>query len=307
MKDVTLRQMQYFVAVLDHGSVGAGAAACHVSQATVSAALSQLERIIGADLLVRGPARRAQPTQAGLVFAARARDILASVDEATDAVDEARESLRGPLAVGCIHTASPRFLPGLVEAVTLAWPEVQLTLLEATPWEIQERLATGRLDIGILYARQVRRTDLEQHHVANVELHVVLPADSPLARQPAVSLRDLTALPVIMLDIPPTQELLLERIHAMGLDVSVRWRSSSPETIRSLVARGLGFALVNAVPHGSVRSFEGLDVVYRPIREQVFENSAVALTATGRHRPRRVNAAIDVLRRVAAETDPRGW
>ncbi|WP_221584765.1 LysR family transcriptional regulator [Microbacterium sp. G2-8] len=307
MKNVTLRQMEYLVSVVDHGSVGAGAAACHVSQATVSASIAQLEKALGADLLVRGPARRAHATQAGLDFAARAREILGAVTEAADAVDDSREGLRGPLSVGCTHTAGPRFLPSLADLVTRSWPDVQLSLVEGAPRDIQRSVSEGRLDIGIVYSRQVRGTDLEQHHLIDVDLHAMLPADSPLARRDEVSLYDLVDMPAVMLDVPPTQELLLERINAHGLDIDVRWRSSSAETMRSLVARGLGFGFVNAVPHPSLRSFEGMEVAYRRVEERIFDNAAVALTPVGRHRLRRVDAAIEALRQIAADSDPRAW
>ncbi|MDY6808711.1 MAG: LysR substrate-binding domain-containing protein [Actinomycetota bacterium] len=306
MNDVTLRQMEYLIAVLDHGSVSAGAAAAHVSQATVSASLAQLEKSLGTVLLARGPARRARPTSAGEEFAARARTILAAVDDAVDSVDDSSSELRGPLSVGCLHTASPRVLPGLVEHFEKRWPRVILELVEEAPRRLQDLVATGRLDVAMLYSRQLERQELISHQLGGVRLHALLSADSPLARQDVVSLNDLVALPAILLDIPPTAELLLERIHAHGLEVDVRWRSSSAETIRALVARGLGFSLVNAIPHPSVRSFEGLEVVYRPVADEV-DNPAIAVTIPHRARSRRVAEAIRVLRRTHEQSDPDRW
>lgn len=300
MKDITLRQMQYLVAVLDHGSVGAGAAASHVSQASVSAALAQLERTLGTTLLLRGPARRAQPTAAGRDFAERARAILAAVDDAADAVDEDQRQLRGPLTVGCLHTASPRMLPGLAEHFTRTWPGVRLELVEETPGRLQDLVVGGRVDVAVIYSRQLRRPELHSSQLGPVRLHAMLPADSPFAASPEVALAELvTALPAIMLDIKPTEELLMERIQALGLTVQVAWRSSSAETIRSLVARGLGFSLVNAVPDPSTRSFEGREVVYRPLSDEKQPNPAIAVTAPGRQDSPRIAEAIRVLREIA--------
>ncbi|MGV9709357.1 LysR family transcriptional regulator [Gordonia sp. NPDC003424] len=306
MKDVTLRQMEYLIAVLDHGSVSAGAAAVHVSQATVSAALSQLEKSLGVALLSRGPARRARPTPAGEEFATRARAILAAVDDAVETADESAAELRGPLAVGCLHTASPRMLPGLVTHFEHRWPRVDLHLVEDTSPRLQDLVATGRLDVAMVYTRQLVRHELVTHRLGDVRLHAVLPADSPLAAQPEVAMADLVRLPAILLDIPPVADLLLERIRAHGLDVEVRWRSSSAETIRSLVARGLGFSLVNAVPHPSVRTFEGLEVVHRPVADDV-NNPAIAITLGGRARSAKVAEAITTLRAIQDQTDPERW
>ncbi|GAB91407.1 LysR substrate-binding domain-containing protein [Gordonia rhizosphera] len=303
MNEVTLRQMEYLIAVLDHGSVSAGAAAAHVSQATVSASLSQLEKSLGTVLLARGPARRARPTSAGEEFAARARAILTAVDDAVDSVDESGSDLRGPLSVGCLHTASPRMLPGLVAHFEKHWPRVDLELAEETPRRLQDLVATGRLDVAMLYSRQLERHELVTHRLGSVRLHAMLPADSPLARADEVQLAELVRLPAIFLDIPPTAELLLDRIHSRGLDVEVRWRSSSAETIRALVARGLGFSLVNAVPHPGVQSFEGLDVAYRPVAGME-DNPAIAVTIPHRARSRRVAEAIKTLRAIHHQTDP---
>lgn len=306
MNDFTLRQMEYLIAVLDHGSVSAGAAAVHVSQATVSAALSQLEKNLGVILLARGPARRARPTAAGEEFAARARAILAAIDDAIDAVDENTAELRGSLSVGCLHTASPRMLPGLVAHFDMHWPQVELRLVEDTSRRLQDLVAAGRLDVAMFYTRQLERTDLTIHRLGSVALHAVLPADSPLARQDEVQMADLVRLPAILLDTPPIADLLVERIRAHGLQVNVRWRSSSAETIRSLVARGLGFSLVNAVPHPSTRTFEGLEVVHRPVADEV-ENPAIAATMGNRGRSRRIAEAITTLRTIHEQTDPLAW
>ncbi|MFW0794236.1 LysR family transcriptional regulator [Gordonia sp. CPCC 205515] len=306
MNDVTLRQMEYFIAVLDHGSVSAGAAAVHVSQATVSAALAQLEKSLGAVLLARGPARRARPTAAGEEFAARARTILSAVDDAVDAVDESSADLRGPLSVGCLHTASPRMLPGLVAHFEEHWPHVELRLVEETSRRLQDLVAAGRLDVAMVYTRQLERQDLITHRLGSVALHAVLAADSPLARQETVSMADLVRLPAILLDTPPVADLLVERIRRHGLDVDVRWRSSSAETIRSLVARGLGFSLVNAVPHPSTRTFEGLEVVHVPVADEV-DNPAIAVTMGNRSRSRRIAEAITTLRAIHEQTEPGMW
>ncbi|RRO80563.1 LysR family transcriptional regulator, partial [Corynebacterium bovis] len=89
MSDWTLRQARYFLAVVDHGSVSAAAREEHLSQGALSMAVAQLESALGVQLLVRGRARPATPTAAGLRFADRLRPIL-------DLADEAGAAARGP-------------------------------------------------------------------------------------------------------------------------------------------------------------------------------------------------------------------
>src|SRR3954447_16536738 len=107
MSEITLRQLQYYVSVIDHGSVTAAAVSCHISQAAASMAVGELEKAVGAHLLIRTRSKKVVPTPAGIEFAAHARAILERVSEASDAVAESLVEMRGLLRIGCSHTLSP--------------------------------------------------------------------------------------------------------------------------------------------------------------------------------------------------------
>lgn len=294
MFEITLRQMQYFISIVDLGSVTAAAAACHISQAAVSMSVAELERSLDTDLLIRSRSRKAAPTQAGLEFAVHARAVLDRVTEAREAMDEGSGELRGPLRIACAQSLSPRLLPPLAEYFTAGFPQVELHLHEGSPADIQEDLRRGRLDMALLYSRQ-SDPDLDLEHVVDVRLQVMLPATHRLAGQEAIRLADVAGEPAVLLDIPPTIELLKGVARSAGLELDVRWSSSNMDTIRSMVGRGLGYSLVNSEP-ATGATFDGRQVVFLPVSDGVAANAIVAMLPAG-HRPsRRVSAALESLR-----------
>jgi DNA-binding transcriptional LysR family regulator len=294
MAEVTLRQMQYFVATVDLGSVTAAAAACHISQSAASMALTELEKAVGASLLVRSRSKKVAPTAAGLQFAAHARAVLEQVAEAREAVSDAVGGMQGTLRVGASLTMSPRVLPPLVEHFTREHPHVDLRMHEGSPGELQDQIRAGLLDVALLYSWQAD-PDLDHLEITPVRLHVMLPASHRLAGEDRVWLRDIVSEPAILLDIPPTAERMVGVVESAGLTIHVGWRSANMDTIRTIVGRGLGYSFANSVP-ATGATFDEHQVVYRPVADNVPSNAIVAVTPAGHRLPRRVRAAIDALK-----------
>ena len=294
MSEVTLRQLQYFVSVVDHGSVTAAAAACHISQAAASMAVGQLEKAVGADLLIRTRSKKVVPTPAGAEFATHARAILERVAEASDAVSESLAEMRGPLRIGCSHTLSPRLVPPLVDHLVSSHPLVDVGFKDAAPSDLQEDVRNGRLDVALVYEQQAEE-DVHRVPLATVRLHVMLSAGHALAGRTSVRLAEIAEETAILLDIPPTVERLTAVMRSAGVEPRIRWTSSNMETIRSMVARGLGYSFVNSPP-ATGTTYEGGAVVFIPVADQTAANRIVAVLPPGQRVPRRVQAAIDFLR-----------
>lgn len=303
MSEVTLRQLQYFVAVVDLGSVTAAAAACHISQAAASMALAQLEKSLGVDLLIRGRSRKLSPTPAGVEFGAHARAVLERVVEAEAAVSDSVEQMRGPLRVGCSQTLAPRLVPPLAQYFTLHHPRVDLRFTEAAPGQIQDDVRHGRLDVALVYALQAE-PDLQREHIADVHLQLMLAAGHRLADRRSIRLAEIVQEPAVMLDVPPTAERLTAMVQAAGLELDIRWSSTNMETIRSLVGRGLGFSFVNSAP-ATGTTFDGLEVTYVPVADDIPQNAVVAMLPAGHTPPRRVATALDLLRTDVQSSRPK--
>ena len=170
---------------------------------------------------------------------------------------------------------------------------MDLRFREGSPTEIQEAVRRGQLDLALAYGLQAD-PDLEAIHLADITLHVMLQQATGWPHL-AIHLGDIIGEPAILLNIPPTIERLTSITADLGLHLDVRWSSSNMETIRSMVARGLGFALVNSV-RATGATFDGREVVYLPVADPVRANALVGLVAAG-HRPnRRVREALAAAR-----------
>lgn len=299
MAEFTLRQLQYFMAVVDHGSVTAAARAAHISQAAVSMAVAQLEKALGVELFLRAPSKRMVPTPAGSHLAGHAREILRLVDEVEGTVVGGYEDLRGPLRIGASQTVSPRMIPPLVEHFVRNHPLVDVRVVEDSPAAIQEAVRRGQLDLALSYAMQAD-PDLDAVEVADVQQHLMLPAAHPLAGARQISLADVIDEPLILLDVPPTVERVVAMIQTCGLSPRLRWTSSNMETIRSMVARGLGYSFVNSVPR-TCATFDDLRVSYVPLADELPANPVVAVLPPGHRAARRVREAVEFLQRLRAE------
>lgn len=290
MVEITVRQLEYFLAVVDHGSISASARHLHISQAAVSVAIQQLERQLNADLLSRAPARRAQPTPAGQSLIPHARRVISALAEAAESVLDDRTELRGTLRVLSTVNVSPHVLPPLLDHFKRAYPDVEVQIAEAQPAEIHESLRSGEADLGLGYQRQ-SSPDFTETLVDDVRQHVMLPADHRFADQASIRLRDLEAEPFIMVDIPPSVERITQLMLDAGVSPRLTWTSQNFETVRSLVAHGLGWSFVNVIP-ASTTTYNGQHVAYVPIADEIPANPIVAMTLPETHHVARVRAAL---------------
>jgi LysR family hydrogen peroxide-inducible transcriptional activator len=149
MTNLTLRQLRYFEALARLGHFGLAAEACAISQPALSMQVKELEAALGVPLLDRG-GRPLRLTPAGEALAARARDILAQVDDLPDLVRAAADRPVGRLRLGVIPTVAPYLLPRIVGALTAAHPGLDLNLRETLTPRLLAELAEGRLDAALV-------------------------------------------------------------------------------------------------------------------------------------------------------------
>ncbi|WP_028271794.1 LysR family transcriptional regulator [Arthrobacter sp. UNC362MFTsu5.1] len=294
MAEPTIRQLQYFLAVLDHGSVTAAAKESHVSQSALSMALSQLEAAFAEPLFTRSKAQKVVPTPAALRLAPHARSVIETIEQAHAAVSEEKYVLRGLLRVGCLTTLSPNLMPALAQAFADRYPGIALRIFEGGAVELQDMVRRGQLDVAFLYRRLLEH-DLARQDLARATLHVMLPGNHVHAQAASVSVRDILDLPLILLDIPPTADAILGILMGLGVDSPPRLRSSNIETIRGYVALGLGFCLTNTVPSHRI-GFGDRTVAYVPLADPVPQNAITAVTSAGHAPSARTQIAIDLVR-----------
>lgn len=180
----TLRQLRYLVAVVERCHFGQAAAACNVSQSTLSASVQELEELLGAPLLERTK-RSVVPTALGRNVAERARGLLKGAEDLVDAGQAARDPLSGRLHLGVIPTISPFLLPRAMPRLRESFPKLQLYLREDQTARLLERLDSGELD-AVLLALPYALGDLEVMDLGEDRFSIVYPA----GHVPAASLAD---------------------------------------------------------------------------------------------------------------------
>lgn len=251
MSEFTLRQLEYFVAVAEHGAISAAAAALHVSESAVSTALTELERSLGASLAVRRRAHGITLTTDGRQALVHARIVLREAREL--AMSVGREGLAGPLAVGCYDTLAATVLPRLVRGFSDAHPDVVVTAIDGEQDAVQRQLADGDLDLAILYDRDIEG-DPEIAPLFSIRAHVLVAADHPAAAPGTgtVSFRELAEEPFIRFDLNPSWQHTRSLMALEGVVPIERYRTANLEHARSLVGQGLGYTVLVQRPASDV-------------------------------------------------------
>lgn len=276
---VTLRQLEYLVAVGELGSVSAAADRLHVSPSAISVALTDLESELRVRLTLRRRSKGVTLTPSGVQALHQARTILEEAARLTELAATIRGELVGPLRVGCFTTLSPLVLPGVAEYFTRNHPEVELEFLEGSPDLLQQRLLEGVLDACVLFGTQVNGP-VDAVELVHVRPQLVLPAEHRLASRDEIPLRELANEDAVLLALYPITDLVEQALRGTGFEPRVRWRVANAETLRSIVSRGLAYSVTLGRPQGFPPS-PGAHVVYKAIADPVPENSIVVAHLRG--------------------------
>lgn len=275
----TLRQLAYFVAAAEHGSMTAAGRAVHVSQSAISLAVGDLERELGAQLFIRHHAHGLSLTPAGRRIIAGARALLAGAAVLADDARELGDALTGDLTVACYTTIAPFLMPRLAAGFASKQPAVRLELREGDMADLHELVRSGVSELMICYDLDLGR-DMAVTPLLATRPYVLLPPDHPLADRDEIALRELAGEPFVLLDQPQPATYFLGLFDAAGVTPQIGHRTSSFEMVRSLVARSLGYSLLIQRPMLDV-SYEGLPVVCRPLADPASTLTIVAAAARG--------------------------
>ncbi|MDF2697167.1 MAG: Hydrogen peroxide-inducible activator, partial [Labilithrix sp.] len=243
--DLSIRQLQYVVAVADNLGFHRAAARCRVSQPTLSSQVQKLEDVLGIRIFERNK-RRVLVTPAGEAVIEHARRVLVELDDLLTAATEVKDPFSGTLRIGVIPTIAPYLLPFVTPAVAARWPRLRLALVEQKTDELLSGLRGGSLDAGLL-ALVDGMDDLEYAVVVDDPFVAAVPRTHRLAKKKTVSLGDLEDEPVLLLEdghCLRTQALALcQRAGAAETDL----RATSLATLVQMVSSGAGVTLLPSI------------------------------------------------------------
>jgi LysR family transcriptional regulator, transcription activator of glutamate synthase operon len=241
---VELRQLRYFDAVASCGSFTRAAEQLLVAQPAVSARIRQLERELGVALLTR-TTRRVALTQAGELFLARTRRVLAELADARGDLAELTAILRGRVVLGATPVLGRLDLPAALAGFAARYPGVTLALRSGLIADLLTALAAGDVDLvlGPIHA------DLPPQYLArplvDEQLVLVTWLGHRLTKQARVTLAEVRNEPFACLPASSGLRAILDAAAAAsGFQPRVQYETSDPSSIRQLVSAGLAVALL---------------------------------------------------------------
>ncbi len=273
MINISLRQLEYFVAAAQHGGAARAAHALCVSQPSISKAIADLEALWNEALFVRRHARGLDLTAAGRL---RQREAQVLLEKARALEGPRREEEAGLLRVGCLSTLAPRYLPEILVRMRERHPQVEIEVHEADTETLVQMLERGALDTALLYDLGLARAVRLEAVTAFVP-YALLPAGHALAARTSLSLSTLAQEPFILINLPHSREYFLSLFRQAGVAPRIAHQTPSIEMLRSLVANGLGVSLLTTRP---VRdwSYDGKRIACRRLRGPLAAQSVVLAT-----------------------------
>jgi LysR family transcriptional regulator, hydrogen peroxide-inducible genes activator len=243
---VNLRDLRYLVALAEHRHFGRAAEACFVSQPTLSTQIRKLEEELGVTLVERAP-RKVMLTAAGRDIAERARRIVADVEQMKEAARRSQDPEAGSVRLGIFPTLGPYLLPHVVPRIRARFPRLELLLVEEKSPEILARLRGGRLDAGLL-ALPVHDDQLHAEFLFEEPFLLAVSRDHALAARGSLRLRDLKDERLLLLeDGHCLRDQALDVCHMAGAGENAGFQATSLETLRQMVAAGVGVTLLPAL------------------------------------------------------------
>ncbi|MEM1352299.1 MAG: LysR family transcriptional regulator [Pseudomonadota bacterium] len=294
MSRLTIRQLEYLVAVGETGSVARAADRLNVSSPSISSAITQLEDELGISLFVRQHAQGLSLTPGGRRVFEQARQVLSSAREIANIAADVSGTARGPLAVGCLLTFAQLVLPRLRRGFESGYPDVRIVQKELNQAEILHALQRSEIDIALTYDMDIP-TDLNFIGLVRLDPFALLHAGHELADRPSVSIADLADLPMILLDLPISADYFLSLFSAASQQPRIVERTRDMAVMRSLVGNAFGYSIANVRPQSDI-SPDGSPLVCVPISGPVRSLRMGLLTTHGAEKSRTVQAFIDYAR-----------
>jgi len=275
---LTLTQLAYVVAVDTHRHFGRAAAACHVTQPTLSMQLGKLERALGATLFDRTRAP-VVPTELGAQVAAQARVVLREAARLVELGQGADGDVAGELRLGVIPTLAPYLLPRVLDELARRHPRLELVVEERLTDDVLDGLRHDALDVALLASPAVSAPELEERALFHEPFVGYVGTAHRLAGHDTLAAADLSLDDLWLLAeghclrseavrLCGQREARGARGAAPARPGRTRFESGNLETLKRLVERGQGMTLLPALAAAELPTAAQRRLV-RPFREPV--------------------------------------
>ncbi len=241
---ISLRDLEYIVAVAEHEHFGKAAIATHVSQPALSAQIKKVEEFLQVRLFERSN-RSVVMTPIGGQIVAQARIVLEEAQKIADLASNSLEPLAGPLRLGAIATLGPYYLPHIISPVRKKFNRLELYLREGKTEGLIADLKAGTLDAVLASPPFPEADSLRQFPLFIEPFHLAAPKGHPLILKDSLRSFDLRASEMILLeDGHCLKDQTLDTCPVNRRGNYRQYHATSLETLRHLVASGLGYTLI---------------------------------------------------------------
>lgn len=285
---ITLRQLEYLVAVGQLGSVTLAAERLAVSAPSISTAISQLEAEFGLPLFVRKHAQGLTATPAGRSMIDQSRLVLEAAQRLNSIAAQYKDKVEGELKVGCLSTFAQMALPRLRKSFLARFPEVSFRQFERHQADLIDGLRNAALDVGLTYDLAIP-ADLSFEPLATLPPFAILPETHALAARASVAIAELAPYPMILLDLPLSAPYFLGLFEAAGCSPTIAERTQDIAVAHSLVGHDFGYSIANSRPLSQI-SPDGQALRFVPIEEAAKPLSLGILSAAGATSSRTIGA-----------------
>jgi DNA-binding transcriptional LysR family regulator len=268
--------LRYFVEVARTGSLAASSENLHVAVSAISRQIAKLEQEVGTPLFERMP-RGMVLTEAGELLAQHARRALMDGDAVLNEISEAHALGSGIVRVGCTEGFTRYFLPGVLASFHADHPRTRFVLRSGTPAQVEHWVAVGEVDLGVAFST-VTSTAVHVEFSANAPVCALLRSSHPLAKKELLTLDDLLAYPVAVLERGTTVRQLIDWC------CSVRGQHLEPLLTSNNSSAMHHFAsLSGAITLGSAITLQGMqsedELLAKPIDEPLLNERYLQVTA----------------------------
>jgi LysR family transcriptional regulator, hydrogen peroxide-inducible genes activator len=297
----TVKQLQYLVALRQHGHFGRAAEACFVTQSTLSAGLRELENLLGITLVER-TRRVVRFTPLGGKIAEKAVKVLREAEELTDMARAEGKPLHGELRLGVIPTIAPFLLPAILPRIRDQWPSLKLFLREETSQAACEALHRGQLDC-VLLATPFPCGDVDRADLFDDRLYVAFPrGEAP--GEDVIQPETIDEQRLLMLeDGHCLKDHALAACNRPELRAGAAMLGTSLHTLVQMVDNGLGLTFVPAMAI-EAGILDGTRVDARPLKSDNGFRSVTLIWRRSSPREQEFQMLADTLRQIATDVIP---
>lgn len=295
----TFRQLEYFVAVGEAGSIAKAAEQVNVSPPSISSSIAQLEEELGIQLFVRKHSHGLSLTAGGRVLLKEAARLLRDADALHNVAADMADKVGGPLVIGGLLTFAQIVLPALRRKFEDAYPDVRIKQFERHQGQLLEMLQRGEIDVALTYDLELSQ-DLEFEPLMRLPAYVMLPGGHRLALQASITPEELVDQPMVLLDLPYSREYFLSAFQMRGLKANIAERTADIAVMRSMVGNGFGYGIANMRPLHAM-SPDGKPLVFVPLESDLRPLTMGVAMPNADYRTRTVTAFLEHCRTFALE------